>query len=183
MQGKTNIKSLISKLNIYTLYFVAAITVTVAIFAPIAMSLLFVIATIGSLIIGISQKKWHALYKTAPAKILIATILFSLTSYLWAINPPESLDLLYRVTLIFIGSFFLFDFIKDLDEKHQKKITNIFTIGFVVGIVIANIEIISDGMLTRFIHAVINKESDYNLTDLNRGAVLICLSFWVVLQI
>lgn len=177
MQGKDmNIKPIQLKI----LYFVAFVSPFLSLFSGAALAPVYIIVTLLPLIMLIKSHEFDPLYKPFLSKIVLALFAYGAVSALWAIRPDETVDLLYRMVLIFIGAVALFEFSKDLEKKEKCNIAMALFAGFVLALIAANIEIFSGGVITKFFRGFQNGEHVYELTDLNRGSAYLSLLFWPV---
>jgi O-antigen ligase len=164
------------------LYFVAAVSPFISLFAPLGLAPAFILAALFPSISAIAYRRyvWKEVFKSSLYKVIIVFFIFSISSVLWAIDPDESFKMWYRLLLLFLGVVALIEFIKMADIKHKRTLCNTLAVGFFVALLAANIEILSDGVISKFFQSFKDKKYNYELTDLNRGASYIVILFWCV---
>lgn len=158
--------------------FVALLAPVVAMFSGASMIVFFVVAGLFPLVISIKDKNLKNICHSKINKTIIIYLFYAMMSIFWAIRPDQAFGLWYKLVLIFTGSYALYDFLSNLGTSQKKQLGISVVMGVVLAIIVANIEIISDGVITRFFLDLINKQHVYELVDLNRGAAFLSIIFW-----
>lgn len=167
----------------------AFLTPSLAFFAPLAMALVFVILALYPAYLFFKNGKFKNVLSSDVNKVILVFLAYSLLSAFWAIKPSDTINLWIRMVLLFIGYLALFSYVRDVNEK--EKILKSLLIGIVVAIIIANIEILTNGIIIRNLrfytdeylsksHIVRPPLKDY-VVELNRGSSMLSILSWAVI--
>ena len=175
-----NISSKLEIFSLYILYMMVLISPLVSIYAGLSIAVFFILVALTPTIIAFKNNSWSGVFDLPTYKISLLILMYSLFSVFWAIDRGESFSLLCRVFIMFIAFIALFDFLKRLDDIKKNRICFLLTLGFIIAIIAANVEIVTDGFVTKFFRSFEKKEHIFHLTDLNRGSSYLSLIFWPV---
>ncbi|MDA0782214.1 MAG: O-antigen ligase family protein [Rickettsiales bacterium] len=176
--------SILDKSSWAILYFVAAVSPLLSLFAPLSLAVCFVLAALFPAISAIVYRRYlfKDIFNSNAYKFIALFFVLGISSLLWAIEPKQSFSMWCRLLLLFVGLVALLEFIKQADIKNKQTLCKTLAIAFFIALVTANIEIISDGSLSKFFQSFKAKEYKCELTDLNRGASYLVIIFWCVLS-
>jgi exopolysaccharide production protein ExoQ len=175
-----NQKCKLEEISLYVIYVVAMISPLISIYAGLSLAVAFILVSIMPLIIAFKNNNLLGALDCVTYKIISILLICCLVSVLWAIDKEKSLKLACILAAMFLFYVALIDFIKNLDEVKKKRICLILTVGFVVAVIAANLEIFTDGMVTKFFRSFEKKEHIFKIVDLNRGSSFLSLIFWPV---
>lgn len=158
----------------------AFIIPTISMFSPQAMAPIFILTALYPSYIFIRRGQLKSFVMNSKVnKILLVLLVYALISSLWAIAPSESLNLWGRMLLVFISYMALFAYTSD-EIDFRKKILKSLFYGIIVALVIANIEIFSDGAISNFFGILYKVSHKFDLVIFNRGANVINIMSWPI---
>lgn len=170
----------IYRASYWALMVVAVLSPMVSLVSGPSLAVFFVLAALGPVILWGMQKRWGDLLNSPIYKVVLAFFAVALLSALWAIVPAETFSMWCRMGAFFIGSVGLFSFLRDMRSDARNSLLRALAAGLVVALVAANVEIICNGVLTKFIQSFKASPHPFELTDLNRGSSYISIMFWPV---
>jgi O-antigen ligase len=161
--------------SINVLYFIAILSPFWTLFAPLSLAPLFIIGAIVPTVLVIKDRGIKFIFQSNIYLTAWVYLIFSAISSIWAVEPIETLNLTWRMALILIGAICMFEFVAALPHEKKYSMAKVLLVSFIVGIIAANIEIISGGLITKFVKS---SKHVYKLTDLNRGSSYLSVIFW-----
>lgn len=175
-----------NKLQQYNMMFFAFAVPLLALYAPLAMSPAFIIMAIYPTYIFIKNGNFKTIWSNSDVnKVIIIALIYSLISALWAINPKETISMCLRMFLFFIGLLGLIAYSEKIANK--EKILNCLLLGIAVSVILANIEILTNGLLNKTLRTLflepnpLKPHRDDYLVDLNRGASVLSVISWAAI--
>lgn len=162
---------------------------TLGLFGPLGLATSFLILAIYPTFLFIQQGKLKSLWDSNLNKLIIVFFAYALISALWAIKPNETVNLWVRMVLFFIGGLAMFAYVEKVENK--EKLLKALLFGIVLAIFIANIELFTNGFLTRTIrfytdvylaknHEIRPFKDDY-VVEMNRGASILTVISWAAI--
>lgn len=145
----------------------------------ISNAIFFVLALIPC-ILFIRDNKWASLKQSPTNKIILLWLFFAFITLYWTLHPLKSSGLWLQMSLMYISTFALLHYTAFLEHKTIQRISYVAIIGIFIALACANIEIISNGLLSLSFRQITNNSLPFLLSDLNRGSVVIALLAWPI---
>ncbi len=170
----------LSNVSVAIILFCAFISPFLSLYAGLSLIVVFMLLALLPVAIMINDRNFSPIFRDAYSKITIITAVYALISSLWAVDPEQSINLLWRMLLIFIAAIASLEFAQKISNKQADLIGKYLLSGLIIAFIGANIEYFFDGIITKFFRGFQEKEHVYALTDLNRGASYLSLMIWPV---
>lgn len=180
MENETRSYSIIMAFSIFA--FAVFVTAGLAMFSGPGIAPAYILAAVVPFLCFFKIQKWRIFYDGNLQKVIIVALGYSLISCFWVIDPAGSIKLWSRMVLLAASAFILFEYVKSFNDAQREKFLNAICLGVALAIVIALIEIVTDGFLTKLIRFN-QPDRKFELTDLNRGSSFLSLMFWPCIAI
>jgi O-antigen ligase len=128
-------------------------------------------------------KPWPVLYRPFLERISCCILGFCFISLIWTLNPSVAFVLWLQIVILYWAAHALFYHTQEFTSSTRLTLLRFLHVGLWVALLVANIEILSDGYITRSVRSLLQADPDYiySLVDLNRGSVVLSLLSWPVL--
>lgn len=175
---------MVDKIQINLMVFCAFILGILAFIAPLALAPIFIIiaAYPGYLYVRqliLTPSSFGGIWHDSLHKVIILSLGYCLLSSIWAIKPSESLVLWLRMLLFYIGALGLFAY--RIESIHKERILIFLLYGLLAALSFANIEIISNGIISKLIGLEYKVSHQFEMVIFNRGASILSLFSWPVI--
>lgn len=147
----------------------------------LAMAPLFLLASLGPIILFIISKKILTLCHKVETRWIMIVGVLTILSGLWAIDAMQTWQYAGRLCVLLLAAIALYDYMMQLSQEQIKQCKKLVIYSAIIGTVLWLSEIITDGLLTRTLR-LISGDADYKFTkdELNRGTTFLVLLFWSV---
>jgi len=151
-----------------------------AFFSPLGMSLIFVLLALHPLIFFIKQGKFKNIWNDSDVnKIILVFFAYALISSFWAIRPNESVSLWIRMVGVLFCSLGLFAYVPYINKK--EIILKVLLGGIVLALIFANIEIFTNGFISRTFGISYKVSHEFDIVIFNRAASVLSLISWAAI--
>jgi O-antigen ligase len=172
-----NTTCIATSFSIWLICLIAITSPFLALFAPLGLAPLFIIGAVAPSAIILKKQGFKFIFQSKIYLAVWAYLVFSVVSAAWSVAPKETLALAGRMVFIFLGAACMYEFIRALPREKRILIAQFLLAGFIISIIASNIEIFSDGVISRVFKGPHPKHV-YELTDLNRGSSYISILLW-----
>jgi hypothetical protein len=160
--------------------FFAFIMPVMAFFSPLAMATVFTLLSLYPVVRFIKQGKLGSIWGSSDLnKLIVIFLAYGLLSSFWAIIPNEAIALWVRILGIFLCSLGLFAYVPNINNK--ETIMQALLAGILLALMFANIEIFTDGWISRALGLSYKYSHEFNIVIFNRAASVLSLLSWAAI--
>ena len=139
-----------------------------------------VLAAVGALALMLSpevQRRYAGFLGSPLGAALAALLVWAAVASLWSPNPPRSIFLVFRLSLIFAGGLLYVTALETLDDKGRERAVTALVWSGVLYLAVLGSEMIDGGILSKLVRSMpLDAEFDYN--RLNRSGVILAIFAW-----
>lgn len=173
----------IHKAQQHILLFIFTLAPIITVFAGLVVAAFFIVIGLIPLYLLIKGKRHSALYASVPSKLFLLLLGWMALTIIWSIRPDKTFSWCTRLAAIYIGYIALVDYFSRLPHHIIAKLNHYMFVSLVIALALYAFEILSDGILIRFIRINLLAKDHYIYFphDMNRGATFMVLCAWPML--